>query len=169
MRSGVWERLRRVLRRTRQRSATEQQPLPDLDAYRQQLSQSDLELGEVRKKLSQRAEILKRLAQRYDAQADKHYRLKHTDLAEAAIRQKVKDQLEQNQWEQKVEELAQHLNVLRARQVRLEERRTRPALRPNELSDFQKSIERTSEEIHQVHMEIAIPMKLEDGEVSTFQ
>ena len=163
---GVWERLRKFLG-LRQRRTAAKQPLLDLNAYRQQLSESDLELGEVRKKLVQHAESLGRLAQRYDSQADKHYRLKHTDLAEAAVRQKLKDQMEMKQWQQRVEELAQRLTMLKARQARLEERGLHLGF--DELSDFREPIERTREEIHQIHMQLEFPMKLEDGEVSTSQ
>lgn len=132
----------------------------------QRLVQSEQELRDVRVKLHERAERVTRLAQRYDDQARKHFKLNHKDLAHAAIRQRVKDQIQVRQWEEQFDELARHLKLLLQQQTQLEAERLSSDRALNEFSEHQATIERIEERIRRVHAQLATPWEQYDEEVS---
>lgn len=156
----VWDKLRKLF------------GLLPFQAYRRELSHTahrialaEQELDEVQKNLNQQTERLHRLAQRYEEQARKHMKLKHRDLAEAAIRQRLKDQLKLEQWGRRVSESREHLEILRVRQRKLEEsaQARNPLL--DELMELQETLERTSEGIRELKVQLVSLREWEDGEV----
>jgi phage shock protein A len=121
--STIWERLRRLITL---RFRRERGPLQALDERQERLlegterlAQQCLKLGKVQRELSLRAESLRRLAQRYDDLARKHYKLGQIGLAEAAIRERLKHQAELERLNRTVEELGQQLETLKAHKERL--------------------------------------------------
>ena len=132
----------------------------------ERLAQSDRKLSEVRSKLQERTESVGRLAQRYDEQARKHHKLHHRDLAQAAIRQRVKVRIQVRHWEERVDELERCLQRLKARQSQLAAGSLRTAPVLEELSEIQATLERTEEQIHQVRVQIEAPLEQQEGEVS---
>ena len=169
---GVRETLRRLIQRVgritakRPTSREERAHQEKLTQCAQRLVQSDQELRDVRAKLRERAERVTRLAQRYDDQARKHFKLNHKDLAHAAIRQRVKDQIQVRRWEEELDELARHLKLLLLRQTQLEAERLESERALHEFSEHQCTIERTEERIHLIHVQLKTPWQQQDGEVS---
>jgi len=188
---SFWERLRRLIALKRRRR---KDPLQVLEEHHQRLFRSAdrltwqyLKLGKVRHELSQRAESLRRLVQRYDDQARKHYKLGQSDLAEAAIREKLKHQAELKRLEGTVEELGERLKTLKAHKERLagqlqlyqihkeaielrydasraelEARELQSGLSLDELPDLTGAIEEAEEEIRLIEAQLEATRELEE-------
>jgi chromosome segregation ATPase len=159
----IWGEFQRLLEALLRRVPIGRSPL-GLEEYRKQISQSARQLDdcaqalhEVRQRLSQRAESQQRLAQRYEDQARRHYRLQHRDLAEAAIRESLKDELRIKRWEQQVAQLERSVKALYARHGELA---------PDEIVDLQATLERTARQIRELQAQLESAGEWEDGEVS---
>ena len=121
--AGILERLGRIWRRRLGRKARRvQSPLQVLQHHLDQmarsadaLKQSSLKLGQMQGELRHRLHQLDRLIQRYDEQARKAYKLKQLDLAELAIREKLKNQAEQQHLQGDIDELGVQITSLEAR------------------------------------------------------
>jgi len=187
------ERLRRLIRLKRQGRRS---PLQALEEYHQRLFRSAdrltwqyLKLGKVHHQLNQRAESLRRLVQRYDDQARKHYKLGQLDLAEAAIREKLKHQAELKRLEGTVEELGERLKTLKVHKERLagqlqlyqihkeaielrydasraelEARELQSGLSLDELPDLTGAIEEAEEEIRVIQSQLEATRELEEAD-----
>ncbi len=182
---SLWERLKRVITlRARRNRASE--PLRALEVYQKKLFQSMdqltwqyLKLGEIRQQLRQRAASLERLAQRYDDQARKHYKLNQIDLAETALRERLKHEAELKRLRRTIEELAKQLESLKAHKERLsgqlqlyhlhkeaielryratraelEARELQVGLGEDELPDLRGTLETAEEEIRAIQAEL---------------
>ncbi len=166
---SVWEKVRKLFGLLQQRVAT-RRGLRGFQTYRQELSYTahrialaQQELDEVQKHLDQQTERLHRLAQRYEEQARKHLKLKHRDLAEAAIRQRLKDQQKLEQWGRRVKESRERLGIVRVRQRKLEEsdQAGNPLL--DELMELQGTLEHTREEIRALKVQLGNLREWEEG------
>lgn len=190
---GLWERLRRLITLKRQ---GRKGPLQALEEYHQRLFRSAdqltwqyLKLGKVSRQLGQRAESLRRLIQRYDDQARKHYKLNQLDLAEAAIREKLKHQADLKRLEGTVEELGERLKTLKAykeklagqlqlyqihkealelrydaSRTELEARELQSGLSLDELPDLKGAIEEAEEEIRVIQAQLEATRELEEAD-----
>lgn len=125
---SLWERLKRLITlRARRNRARE--PLRALEAYQKKLLGSMdrltwqyLKLGEIRQQLRRRGASLERLAQRYDDQARKHYKLGQVDLAETALRERLKHEAELKHLHKTIEDLERQRESLKAHKERLASR-----------------------------------------------
>ncbi len=124
--ASLWERLKsRFSMRSKEQRA--KRPLAILDEYNQRLFASTdrlahryRELSEVRAKLENHSESLRRILQRYDEQARKHYKNNQKELAETALREKLKHQVELDRLARSIQELDKHIESMKAHKERLQ-------------------------------------------------
>lgn len=157
---SVWEKLRQLFELL-QRRVARGRGLRPFRAHQQELSYTadrialaEQELDEVQKSLNQQRERLHRLAQRYEEQARKHMKLQHRDLAQAALRQRLKDQLQLAQWGRRVNESRERLQALRLRQRKLAEGDQAGNPLGDDLMELQEALERTREEIRELKVQL---------------
>lgn len=119
---GFLPRLRRIWQQRRRRAKQAENPLQALQRHlaemgqgAEALKQSSLKLGELQGELRQRLRQLERLIQRYEEQARKAYKLKQMDLAEMAIREKLRNQTERDRLQSDIDELGKQITLLERR------------------------------------------------------
>jgi chromosome segregation ATPase len=135
----------------------------------ERLAEIERKLDELCLKLQERTQRVHRLAQRYEEQARKHNKLKHRDLAQEAIRQRVKDQIRVWRWQDQVDELGQRLKALKLRQTQLEAGSVASRDRGwSELLEQQEALNEMEGHIQQLQMQGEATLEQEDGEVSAF-
>jgi phage shock protein A len=182
---SLWERLKRLIT-LRARRDRAKEPLRALEAYQKKLFASMdrltwqyLKLGEIRQQLRQRGASLERLAQRYDDQARKHYKLGQIDLAETALRERLKHEAELRRLHKTIGDLEKQLASLRAHkerlagqlqlyhlhkeaielryratQAELEARELQVGLGGDDLPDLRGTLETAEEEIREIQAEL---------------
>jgi len=192
--ASLWETIRSKIFRTRA-PKTASSPLRKLDEYNKKLFESTdrlahrhHELCEVRLQLEGHAARLQRILQRYDEQARKHFRSNQTELAEAALREKLKHQPELERLQQSIRDLNVHIISLKAHKEKLQGqlqfykiRKEAIALRydaskaelethelqqaalDEELPDIQSAIDEAEHEIKQIHYQLEAARELENA------
>ncbi|MBI1730883.1 hypothetical protein HY229_07675 [Candidatus Acetothermia bacterium] len=195
----LWERFK-ALFATPQNQNPRKRPLQVLEEYNEKLFESTNrlaqrygELREIRAKLDSHAQSLQRILQRYDEQARKHYRNNQVELAEAALREKLKQQTDLKNLEVSIEELDKRIESLRAHKERLqgqlqlykirreamelrydasktelETRELQIDLSSDELPDVQSAITEAENEIRQIQFQLEATRELQ-GETKLSQ
>lgn len=113
----IWQQRRRRAKTRRDDSPLEtlQRHLGEMGQSAEALKQSSLKLGEMQGELRQRLRQLERLIQRYEEQARKAYKLKQMELAELAIREKLRNITERGRLQGDIDELGKQIAVLETR------------------------------------------------------
>jgi len=120
--AGLFQRLRWIWQQRRRRTKPAESSLQALRRHLDEmtqsaeaLKQSSLKLGQMQGELRQRLRQLERLIQRYEEQARKAYRLKQMDLAEMAIREKLRNQGERDRLQSDIDDLSKQIGQLETR------------------------------------------------------
>jgi phage shock protein A len=195
----LWEKFK-ALFTTPQNQHPRKRPLQVLEEYNEKLFESTNrlaqrygELREIRAKLDSHAQSLRRILQRFDEQARKHYRNSQVELAEAALREKLKQQTDLKNLETSIEELDKRIDSLRAHKERLqgqlqlykirreamelrydasktelETRELQIDLSSDELPDVQSAIAEAENEIRQIQFQLEATRELQ-GETKPSQ